>query len=152
MKTNKTLIERFEEKIYYSLDGCWYWLGSISNTGYGRILVDGINKQANRVSYMIYKGDPADLFVCHTCDNRNCVNPDHLWLGTNTDNMRDMSKKGRHRSPEVHPNAKLSDLAVADILTSNERNIDLARTYGMSRSQICKIKLGQSWAKISRLG
>lgn len=104
----KILLERFEEKIYYAIDGCWYWTGSLSNKGYGRILVNGKNALASRVSYQLYKGDPSSLFVCHHCDNPACVNPDHLFLGTAVDNMRDMANKGRNFKPVFKPYVDLS--------------------------------------------
>ena len=74
---------------------CWEWQGKLTFKGYG--IYKG--KRAHRVSYFIYKGvDAKDLFVCHSCDNRSCVNPKHLWLGTNQDNVTDCNKKGRGAS------------------------------------------------------
>jgi len=79
--------------------GCWNWCGYIHPRGYGRLMVNKQCVQAHRYSYLIHKGIiKNDLFVLHKCDNRKCVNPDHLFLGTAKDNTNDMIKKGRCKS------------------------------------------------------
>lgn len=92
-------IERFEEKIFYSPDGCWYWTATVCHN-YGCFIDNGGRHKAHQFAYKLYKGAiPKGLCVCHHCDNPICVNPDHLWLGTHEENMRDMTKKGRRRLP-----------------------------------------------------
>lgn len=77
-------------------DSCWLWKGYKNHYGYGKIRINGKLKFVHRLSYELHFGDiESDLEVCHKCDVRNCVNPDHLFLGTRKDNMRDMSAKGR---------------------------------------------------------
>ncbi len=77
-------------------EDCWCWVGSKTNNGYGRINVEGINQLAHRVSFELHKSSiPKGLYVLHHCDNRPCINPSHLFLGTHEDNMKDMAKKNR---------------------------------------------------------
>lgn len=92
---NLTFQERFEEKIFYSPDGCWYWTGAVYMQGYGVLTHEQRHLKAHRVAYELYKGKiHSGLFVCHHCDNKLCLNPDHLFLGTHLDNMLDMTLKG----------------------------------------------------------
>lgn len=86
---------RFWEKVNKT-DNCWNWTGAINNKGYGRINIDGKSQLAHRVSFEIANGKIDDkMKVLHSCDNSFCVNPKHLWLGTQKDNLIDMAKKGR---------------------------------------------------------
>lgn len=80
-------------------EGCWEWTGSTSKKGYGKLNIGGVTKAAHRFSYEIANGPiPEKLFVLHRCDNPPCVRPDHLFTGTNEDNVKDMMKKGRHHA------------------------------------------------------
>lgn len=84
-----------------SSSGCWVWQRSVMNSGYGRIYT-GFDRDmgAHRAAYLVWKGEiAAGMVVMHTCDNRLCINPDHLTLGTKADNSRDMVSKGRNVSP-----------------------------------------------------
>jgi hypothetical protein len=75
---------------------CWPWTGAVSSKGYGRFNLAGINRTASRIAWSLTNGPvPAGLQVLHTCDNPPCVNPQHLWLGTNADNAADSLAKGR---------------------------------------------------------
>jgi hypothetical protein len=97
-----SVLSRFWEKVDKT-DGCWVWIGAVSNKGYGNFW-DGVNYvHAHRFSWQLHNGIiPNGLFVCHTCDNRKCVRDDHLFLGTNDDNMKDAVRKGRMASGDNH--------------------------------------------------
>jgi hypothetical protein len=87
----------FYERFEINADGCWVWVIDGKGEDYGQFMVDGKRYKAHRYSYEIHKGAiPEGMYVCHTCDNPPCVNPDHLWLGTNADNVRDMNRKNRN--------------------------------------------------------
>lgn len=97
--SDKDLI-RFMSKIkFFEKDKCWEWIGNKGYNGYGRFKLKRKMYFAHRLSYLISKGPiPKDLCVCHSCDVRHCINPDHLWIGTHADNMQDRDKKGRHNN------------------------------------------------------
>ena len=81
--------------------GCWLWLGSVKGGEYGQIRIHCVNMFAHRVSYEEYVGPiPEETQVLHRCDTPSCINPSHLFLGTQRDNMEDMAAKGRGRGPQ----------------------------------------------------
>lgn len=95
MYRNATPADRFWQKVRKS-DGCWEWTARVSPEGYGEFW-DDRNVRAHRFSWSLVNGPiPDGLMVCHRCDNPRCVRPDHLFLGTNRENIRDMMAKGRH--------------------------------------------------------
>ncbi len=107
----KSIQQRLEEKfIPVTESGCWIWVGASVEAGYGVIRIDGKNRRAHRISYECYVGEiPEGLIIRHKCDVVSCINPDHLELGTQTDNVADRDKRGRHGNnkithcPKGHP-------------------------------------------------
>lgn len=157
------LTERFADRVDRSAgpDGCWPWLGFKDRDGYGKIGKGGRgggNLRASRVSWELAHGPiPAGMLVCHTCDNRGCVNPAHLFLGTPLDNMQDKDRKGRGRyigrglPGEQSPHAKLTEAQVREIRrrrAAGEKVVALGRAYGVTHTLISAIALRRAWRHI----
>jgi hypothetical protein len=129
-------------------DDCWPWLGVATNFGHGRITIR-TKFIVTRILYAIVFGsNPGDLCVLHRCDNPKCCNPKHLFLGTDRDNNFDKERKNRANHPRGTNNgrSKLTKAKVVAIRKANEPQRILADRYGISQTQISKIKLKQSWA------
>lgn len=111
LKVSRLSLRRLppEERFWASVDKtetCWLWRGKLT-AGYGSMMVDGKAYRAHRWAYERFVGPiPEGLFACHKCDVRNCVNPDHIFIGTNADNVRDMVAKGRNKLPRQNPALK----------------------------------------------
>ena len=126
--------------------GCVEWQGASSPTGYGKVKFEGKARDTHRVSWLLTHGDiPPATDVCHRCDNRICVNPRHLFLGSRSENMRDARDKGRLNlaaARAAHPNA-LSDEAVREIdrrIRTGEPQSAIAADFGVHRQTVSKIK------------
>jgi hypothetical protein len=137
------IIMAMKENIHYKINnktGCHEWLRATLGRGYGQLWYKGEKYLAHRLSYKINKGDIGDYHVLHTCDNPKCINPDHLWLGTNTDNMNDKIKKGRVVKGENHPQAKLTDRQIKTLKslysTGEFFQKDLGIIFGIVQSQV----------------
>lgn len=134
--------------------GCWEWQKPLHIRGYGQVCHDAKQVLAHRFSYETFKGEiPDGLHVCHTCDNRKCVNPDHLWLGTNADNTTDKVRKGRHVYGTKAHCAKLSDEKVLEIVNLVEGGMSqgkVAKMYGISQPVVSRIMSGESWAHVTK--
>lgn len=135
--------------------GCWLWLGCWNENGYGRVqLKNGpvFSTGAHRVFYTNHIGPiPSGLLVCHKCDTPSCVNPEHLFLGTNADNMLDRDIKGRAARPEGEkgPAAKLTEEQVRVIRASQEQQRVLARRYGVSDTAIKFVRRRITWRNVA---
>ena len=133
--------------------GCWLWERPLTSDGYGYVSVKSKSYLAHRMAWRVFHGPiPAGLCVCHRCDVRSCVNPEHLFLGTPADNTRDMYAKNRNGRPdakgEKNPHAKL---AAADVAAIRKRKAEgengriLAKEYGVQYQTIWKITSNMRW-------
>lgn len=127
-------------------DGCWLWTGICSHSGYGQTKYEnGKFVSAHRLAYVLTFGPISDgLFVCHRCDNPKCVRPDHLFLGTHQDNMRDSAIKGRRRG-ERNGRAKLSENEVLALRAGKVSVQELAKLKNISKSALYSAKRGKNW-------
>jgi hypothetical protein len=147
-------IKRFWSKVN-KLNDCWEWTGSLNEWGYGRFYFAAKEWRAHRFSWLLHFGPiPIDQLVLHTCDNPKCINPNHLFLGSHIDNMRDKIRKKRYKSQTGDKNfaAKLSEQDVLNIryqyISSKISQYKLAEHYGVTRSTISAILTRRSWQHI----
>lgn len=136
--------------------GCWEWTGARKKEGYGATgyrLAPGKRRlvHAHKLSWEIHFGPvPVGIQVCHRCDNPPCVNPDHLFLGTQADNIADMIAKGRHVAVRgaASPHAKLTEEAVSSIRKLRAQGVtlqELAEMYGVALQNISMAANRKSW-------
>ena len=134
-------------------DECWPWKASVRGAGYGRIKSNGITFLAHRVSYEIHIGPiPDGMLVCHHCDNPRCVNPKHLFIGTQKDNLADRGAKGRFHPVNGESNgmSKLTEHQVLAILKDGRPQKTIAAEHGITRPMVSQIKRGHSWKHLKR--
>lgn len=139
------MTKTFWEKVNKTKN-CWEWIGAKTDFGYGMIKRKGRKVVMHRFSWELHKGKiPKGLFVLHKCDNPPCVNPDHLFLGTQKDNMQDMFKKGRanHKSGEKAPHSKLKDVQINKIRelwkTGKYVQREIAKVFSIDQSLVSMI-------------
>lgn len=148
-----TIKERFLSKVEKT-ETCWTWkAGTFNETGYGQFWMRRRPHGAHVASYKLFVGKvPKGLMVRHKCDNRICVNPDHLEIGTHSDNMKDMIRRGRaDRKGEKAHNVKLDNKTVKRIkraLRSGKRVIDIHRSMAIRIHTVSDIKHGRIWKNV----
>lgn len=148
----KALLQSFWGKVRIT-PGCWIWVAQTSSSGYGKISLArrfGFTTYAHRLSWIIHFGFiPEGMNVCHNCDTPHCINPHHLFLGTQQDNVDDMMSKDRGRfTPhlgEENGNSRLTRDDIIDIRNSPKTRQELSHQYGISKSMIGKIVNFRSW-------
>ena len=143
-------IEKRYFKYVVKTDGCWSWIGN-TNGRYGTTResgAGGTSRYVHRLMWEWVNGEiPEGMLVCHTCDNPVCVNPDHLFLGTDKTNSDDKIRKGRHAYGERNAHTKLTEKQVLLIkdMRGKIRGKELARLFKVRRSCISRIQLGRRW-------
>jgi len=151
-KTPMTLNDRMNK--YSKINpttGCIEWVGYRNEHGYGRISIGERMVLAHRVAWETTNGPiPEELRVLHKCDNPQCVNPEHLFLGTQADNIADMNIKGRQVSPKGEKSgvAKLTEENIRKIRADDRILAKVAKDYGVTLSAISKIKNRISWSHV----
>ena len=134
-------------------ESCWEWQWAIdSSTGYGQFSFRGRSIGAHRFAWEATHGPiPKGMAICHTCDNRSCVNPDHLFLGTQADNMRDRNAKGRQLQGTRHHQAKLTEDDVREIraLRRSLTLKEIARRFNITESSVSNIVRHQTWRHVN---
>lgn len=149
------IVSSFQSK--YKADettGCWTWTASTAGKGYGQLRIPGTRRNiyAHRFSYELHHGPiPTGLLVCHTCDNPRCVNPKHLFLGTEEANLQDMAAKDRHLYGERNNQHKLTEKQVHeihDIAATGATQREIANMYGIGQMTVCRILNGERWKHV----
>lgn len=152
-------VDRFEAKFIVDERGCWIWMASLCRRsgGYGGFYLDGAKHTAHRAAWILYRGAiPEGMHVLHRCDVPRCVNPDHLFIGTNANNVADMDRKGRRvNAPmrgEKNGRSKLTANAVLEILRGTGTQQEMAKKFGVSRALVGMVRRGDVWRHVRQGG
>lgn len=149
-------MQRFWSKVQKT-NTCWNWTAFVNHNGYGRFSFKSKPMHAHRFSWELHNGPiPDGLNVLHRCDNPKCVNPSHLFLGTQKDNVKDMVKKNRQsnkmgRKGESHSQNKLNEAnikRIRELYLKSFTQKELAKLFKVSQSQISRIVNNKNWGHI----
>lgn len=148
----KQIERRFWLKIDRKSDSeCWNWIGAISD-GYGEMSIYGQNYKAHRLSYYIcYKKDPGEFLVCHLCNNSCCMNPNHLFLGTNAENIQHAFDTGiRNNQGILNPRTRLLESHILEIreLQGTIKQSEIAQLFNVSETTISRLLSGKTWSHV----
>lgn len=152
----------YEDRLFEKVEkitesGCWVWTGAMDSAGYGRMAFNNRIDGAHRVAYQLFIGPiEKGLFICHHCDVKLCVRPDHLFAGTQKHNIQDCVRKGRlghqRATGEIHGAAKLSNFLVKRIRQMYSSKLysqtELARLFNIGQTAISSIVTRQTWRKV----
>lgn len=148
---SKGILDRFWSKVEKT-DTCWLWTGATTKCGYGVLKIGGRKGKpvyAHRLSLEIHSGKPLEAaHVVHRCDNPRCVNPAHLFPGTNQDNIADMVAKGRQARGEKSGSARLTAEQVGEIQALSASGVgptEISKQYGVHSNTVRSIVRGRTW-------
>ncbi len=155
-RKTKTDEQRFWENVNRGdPDDCWEWTGTLDKRSYGQFRIGQTQYRAHRYSYELHVGPLGDLLACHSCDNPKCVNPSHLFPGTQLDNMQDMMAKGRRYKPDVvgekNGSAKLTEVLVKEArqkFADGASISDLSREYGVCWTAMKLVVTRETWRHV----
>ncbi len=149
------IIQRFWDKVIKEEkeNGCWNWTGWFGQNGYGCFKINSAKAMSHRVSFRMNVGEiPKGMLILHKCDNPICIRPDHLFLGTNLDNIRDRHLKGRDAKGEGHGRSKLNFQTVLEAREKRKKlglsYRKLAKYFGVSKPAITDAILGRTWKSL----
>ena len=149
-RMDPTTLQRFQQKINRSPDGCWLWTGSKDSKGYAKMKFGKSIVGSHRLAYRHWKGDiPEGQEVRHMCKNK-CVNPDHLELGTHSQNIRDKIRDGTYQYGEQNPSALITEEQVITIriLALFYRNYEVSKMIGMTDNCVSQLVLRRRWSHV----
>lgn len=149
LSRRSSIEERFSKHSRWEGE-CRIWGSCTQGGGYGVLTVKGRRHLAHRLAWIERNGNiPAGMYVCHRCDEPRCINPDHLFLGTQTDNMRDASRKGRVSHGEKNHNARLTATQALAIYNDSRNEREIAKAYGVHFGHVNDIKRGRRWRRVT---
>jgi len=147
-----------KDKIFNNIkkneNGCWEWTGGLSARGYASMHYEGKRTPLHRLSYILFRGPiPNDKLACHTCDNKKCINPDHIYIGTHKTNFRDAKERNRLRTRRgsAHPSSKLNEDKVRFIRFHYQNGFDIREMssfFGVTKSILYQTAKGQRWKHV----